>query len=332
MDPADIALLPDRQIDHQLRKLLGKQTNVPVWLRNVEYTELPRRQAGLDGVLRTRSRTLVGKPTQEIAEEFLDVGEEGSLEEGIEHSFDLAKSIDKEFALAKTVNERGEAPQRQWLVHPNPTRRTAAPVGVWHLFPHYAMWKTPYVSVNFMDGNLVPAERLAPPGTDFAALPHAQQAELLAANRDHEDSLLLPLEETPRDADAAPVPASSPAAPGAAFTFFTPRVHRSHLGLPDAADDEDQPGWKRAREYERTGDFMVADDIALGRKESVLNRDRELCFMFSDDQAVTNYVKLEDQLHLKRKVRKRGEADPGRGRLYVVDTRPLTAAEARELM
>jgi len=33
-----------------------------------------------------------------------------------------------------------------------------------------------------------------------------------------------------------------------------------------------------------TGSRVLARDIALGRKESVLNRDRELCFMFSDDQ------------------------------------------------
>ena len=49
-----------------------------------------------------------------------------------------------------------------------------------------------------------------------------------------------------------------------------------------------------------------------------------------DAQGVANYVKLEDQVHLKRKVRKRDEPDLKKGQLYVVDARPLDDEEQKE--
>ena len=81
MDPKDIELLPDNQVDPALAKLLGKKSNMPVWLRNTEYTELPLRQEGLEGVLRTRRRTLQEKPVPEILDSTVHVGDNETLEQ-----------------------------------------------------------------------------------------------------------------------------------------------------------------------------------------------------------------------------------------------------------
>eukprot|EP00667_Euglena_gracilis_P008720 EG_transcript_8844 len=331
LDVADVELLPDHQVDHQLRKLLGRKKEVPVWLRNTEYTELPIRADGLVAADRTRGRTLMGKQPVEVPEEFVDLGEEGTLEEGIEHSFDLAMTIDKEFNDHKAAAEAGQPGTRQWLVHPNPSKRQATPVGVWHVFPHYAMWRTPYVAVNFMEGNPIHVDRLVPPGTTFSSLSEQRQSELFAASQAHGDSLLLPLQEVD-GADRGQV------ADTGALTFLIPRVPRSRQdSAEDESEDEDeeedtqQPPKKKHREYERVADFLPVDDVALGRKEgAVAPKDRDMCLMFADSEGVANYVKLEAHVHLRRRVQRRGEADRAGGKLYVVEPRPLTEAERQE--
>eukprot|EP00668_Euglena_longa_P032992 GGOE01042489.1.p1 GENE.GGOE01042489.1~~GGOE01042489.1.p1 ORF type:complete len:512 (+),score=124.98 GGOE01042489.1:64-1599(+) len=331
LDAADVELLPDNQVDHQLRKLLGRQKEVPVWLRNTEYTELPVRQDGLVAADRTRRRTLTGKRPVEISEEFIDLGEEDTLEEGIEHSFDLAMTVDKEFNDHKSAAEAGESSSRQWLVHPNPAKRQATPVGVWHVFPHYAMWRTQYVAVNFMEGNPIHVDRLVPPGTTFSSLSEQRQSELYAASQAHDDSLLLPLQEV----DDAAV-SHQAAVPNRPLTFLIPRVPRSRQEADQAESDEDedeqeQPPKKRYREYERVADFLPVDDMTLGRKEKGTTlKDRDMCLIFADSEGVSNYVKLEAQIHLRRRVLWRGEADHKAGKLYVVEPRPLTTEERLE--
>ena len=102
--------------------------------------------------------------------------------------------------FASSADQHGRSHHRG-LVSPRPSshRKTVQPVGVWHVFPHFEKWRNTYVSVNFMEGNPIPIERLVGPGTDFWALSHAEQRELYAKSKDHDDSILvhLPDEDGP---------------------------------------------------------------------------------------------------------------------------------------
>ena len=89
------------------------------------------------------------------------------------------------------------------------------------------------------------------------------------------------------------LPLCAPQDPDDAFTFLLPRTHRDQD--PAAAEDddpaeaeEDEPlavTRKRQREYERVADFVVVDEVALGRKENARRlTDRDLYITMLDNE------------------------------------------------
>lgn len=333
MHTDDVDLLPNHQLDAALRKMSGKGDDTPAYLRSTEYTEILGRDLGMLSAVRARKRTLQEQERPQLFTEFEDAGEEG-FAQGIERTFTMAAGIDMEFQREQLPdNEKDPTSKRQWLVHPNPVRRAARPVRVHHVFPHFEMWKNNYVSGNFVEGNPIPPTKLVPPGTDFHALPFDHQRALFARCRHHDDSVLVPLgDNAESDEDAA-------TEKDQVLSYLIPRIHSSKLpeqldgeseeeGSSDDSDDVKQNRGrkrKRQREYERVADFVIAPDVQRTSRAT-----RDFALLFGDSEGACSYVKLDDQMCLKRRVHSTEELDRRKGKIFVLDHRPFTGEERLE--
>eukprot|EP01006_Ploeotia_vitrea_P026478 TRINITY_DN5945_c0_g1_i1.p2 TRINITY_DN5945_c0_g1~~TRINITY_DN5945_c0_g1_i1.p2 ORF type:complete len:522 (-),score=93.53 TRINITY_DN5945_c0_g1_i1:1999-3564(-) len=306
----DIELLPEDQLDANLKKLAGKRADLPSWLRYQEPTELPQPNVDQEQFERKRASMIRHQPAPKITQDFVDIGQGGveSFEQAIEGGFRIAEAIDKEwkgFSSCKTQAEQ-KSFKRTRLVHPNPKLRNVVPTSVTSVLPAMHLWRNKYELVRFLDGNPIPHERLVKPGEgDFQSLSTDEQKKRKNQTTEHRDSLLFAKQTDDESLE---------------FTYLLPQRKQ-------AEDDSEEPTAKRQK-------IQTFDVGGEWTNERTTEAEQDFVFLVTDTGV--QYLPLTAAMNLRKKdtlgralsTQQVQEEDKKRA-TFVVETREFSRGEQR---